>query len=53
MQQDKRLKKASKLVSSPYMIGAKWRIQVDNKSVDLSRDIDRLKRSISLNGTLI
>ncbi|KAK6157831.1 hypothetical protein DH2020_012079 [Rehmannia glutinosa] len=41
---DKRIKKASKLVSSPYTTGAKWRRHVDNTKVDLFRDVDQVKK---------
>ncbi|CAA3029013.1 Hypothetical predicted protein [Olea europaea subsp. europaea] len=41
---NKRLKKASKLVSSPYTTGAKWRRHVDSTRVDPFRDVDPVKR---------
>ncbi|CAA2988095.1 Hypothetical predicted protein [Olea europaea subsp. europaea] len=44
LMRDKRLKKASKLVSSPYTTGAKWRRHVDSMSVDLFRDVDQIKK---------
>ncbi|CAA3016029.1 Hypothetical predicted protein [Olea europaea subsp. europaea] len=44
LMEDKRLKKASKLVSSPYTTGAKWRRHVDSTRVDPFRDVDPVKK---------
>ncbi|CAA3016027.1 Hypothetical predicted protein [Olea europaea subsp. europaea] len=44
LMEDKRLKKVSKLVSSPYTTGAKWRRHVDSMRVDPFRDVDPVKK---------
>ncbi|CAI9772424.1 unnamed protein product [Fraxinus pennsylvanica] len=44
LMRDKRLRKASKLVSSPYTTRAKWKRHVDNTNVDIFWDVDLVKK---------